>query len=762
MPRYAASTGAQTQKLTVPSTSLVGRERELAALRRWILDDGTRLLTLTGPPGVGKTRLATEVAANIAERFPEGVAFVDLAPIADTTLVAPTIAKAVGVEDVLERPLAGSLVAALAGTHALILLDNFEHVADAAPLVAEVVRSCPTTTLLVTSRVTLRLSEERIFRVEPLADAAAVRLFVDRARGASPDFSLTHDNETAVTDVCRRVDGLPLAIELAAARANVLSPRMMLERWEHGFALATSGARDLPPRQRTLRAAFDWSYDQLSADEQALFRRLSVFVGGFTLDAVEATCGGASDALTRLEGEPLELLSSLVDKSVVRAAQHADDRRFSLLVPVREYARERLTATGELGHASGLHAQFFVSLAQAGEASREGPAEAAWFARLESEHDNVRAALTWLLERGESRVALQLCGSLGRFWLSRHPREGRRWFNAALARDDLAAPSGARSQGLGFAAVFAFRRGEFASARALGEESLAQARETDDPLAVARALQTLATVTSPDRDAPTDRLLRDSLELFTQAGDQAGRAAILNALGEEARQRGELENAAAAYRESLTLARGVGDGTGIGAALHNLGQIALEQADIDAARALFAEATQVCRDLGDRNLMVSVVAAYGEVAAATGQASRAATLLGATDRQTEIVGVDLQPIDREPFDRSIERARSELGEARFSALWEEGRSLTLDEALSLAERVRPRRQNGGANATNELTPREVDVVRLVAEGSSNAEIAAALFVSEHTVHRHLANVRRKLGVSSRAAVAAYAAQRDLL
>jgi predicted ATPase/DNA-binding CsgD family transcriptional regulator len=740
----------------VPGTSLIGREHELVVLRRRILDDGTRLLTLTGPPGVGKTRLAIEVAANAAEAFADGVYLVDLAPLTDPDLVAQAIARATGVQDVPERPLLAALADALRDKRALIVLDNFEHLTDATPLVTELVQSCPTITLLVTSRETLRLSEEQILPVDPLGERDAVRLFVDRARGASPDFSLTPENAVAVGDVCRRLDGLPLAIELAAARANVLSARMMLALWERGFALSTSGARDLPPRQRTLRAAFDWSYDQLPAAEQALLRRLSVFAGGFTLDAVEATCVG----LPAPETEPLEILTSLVDKHLVRAAPDAgDERRFSLLVSIRDYARERLGAAGEVDDACSLHAAHFVSFAREGEPNREGPDEAAWFDRLETENDNLRAALAWLLGLDEKTPALELCASLGRFWLSRHVEEGRRWLGAALAEDDPRTPPRVRSQGVGFAAALALRQGDLASARALAEQSLAEARRTDDRLAVARALQTLGSIAGADRDERASGWLRDSLELYTEVGNQAGRASILNALGEEARQRGELETAAAAYSESLALARSVGDVEAIGTALHNLGQVALGRADVEHARDLFSEAMQVTRDLGDQHLSLAILAGLAEVAAATGPATRAATLLGAAERQAEVAGVRFEQLDREPFERSIERVRGELDEVRFAERWNEGASLTLDRAFSLAERTQP---GTGVRGTNELTEREIEIVRLVAEGLSNAEIATGLFVSEHTVHRHLANVRRKLGVSSRAAVVAYAAKHELI
>jgi predicted ATPase/DNA-binding CsgD family transcriptional regulator/Tfp pilus assembly protein PilF len=765
----------QTQEFAAPATRLIGRERELVVLRARLLDEGARLMTVTGPPGVGKTRLATEVAKAVAESFPDGVFFIDLAPLTDADLVESVIAAVIGVRDIPERSLIDSLATALAEKRVLLVLDNFEQVAAAAPVVADLLRSCPATVVLVTSRETLRVSAERIFPVSPLAVPAhdlslselrevdAVRLFVDRARAASPGFSLAAENAAEVADVCRRLDGLPLAIELTAARANVLSPRMMLERWDQGLALSMTGARDLPPRQRTLRTAFDWSYELLPADEQSLLRRLAVFVGGFTLSAVEAACRGVPDTLPQLEVDPLDALSSLVDRSLVRTgADASSDRRFSLLVPIREYLRGRLAEAGEEDAARLLQADFCVRLAEEVEPEVDRGPQAAGFDRLESEHGNLRTALRWLVLRGEPAAAVRLATSLFYFWEARYVEEGRQWLEAALARADASVSAGLRARGTRAAAVLANNQGDYARGRALAEESVACARRVRDELALARGLHTLGNAASSEGDDRAVDFYRESLKLFEKTGHRPGQAAILNGLGELARAGGRLEEATSLYRESLLLARESGDERILSVALHNLGHIALQQGDAEQADALFAEAMEVSRQLGDRPNRAACLVAQAQLIATTGPTSRAATLLGAADAQMEAAGVRLEPIDRESFERCVQAARADLGDARFEELWWNWRRLTLDEAVVAVERARQSGQTAAATAANGLTERELEVIRLVAEGLSNTEIGARLFVSEHTVHRHLANIRRKLKLSSRAAVAVHAARHGLL
>jgi predicted ATPase/DNA-binding CsgD family transcriptional regulator len=775
-PRYPKRTIARTHELAAPATPLIGRERELVVLRGRIIDEGAPLITVSGPPGVGKTRLATEVARVVGESFPDGVFFVDLAPLADADLVAPAIARVLGVRDVPERPLLDSLATALAEKRVLLVLDNFEHVSEAAPVVAELLRSCPAVAVLVTSRETMRLSAERIFPVAPLAVPAhdlslselrevdAVRLFIDRARAATPDFSLASENAAEVAEVCRRLDGLPLAIELTAAHANVISPGMMLERWEQGLALAMTGARDLPPRQRTLRAAFDWSYEQLPADEQSLLRRLAVFVGGFTLSAVEAACWGVADTLPRLELDPVDALSSLVRRHLVRTgADGSSDRRFVLLVPIREYLRGRLAAAGEEEAARFLQADFCIRFAEdVVEPEVDHTLQADDLNRLESELGNLRAALGWLLSQGEPAAAVRLATSLYYFWEARYVEEGRRWLETALEHAGASVSPDLRARANRAAATLAHEQGDYARARALAEESAACSRQAGDEFALGRALQTLAITASAEGDGRATGLYRESLELFERTGHRPGQAAILNGLGDLARAGGRPQEAISLYRASVSLARETGHVRMLSVALHNLGHIALQQGNLEEARALFTEAMDASRGLGDRQTRAICLVAHAQLIAATGPPSRAATLLGAGVAQMEAAGMRLEPIDREPLERRIRAVREALGGTRFEEFWDRGRSLTLDEALAAVERPRQKRRPAGAAAAAGLTQREVQVLRLVADGLSNQQIAATLYISEHTVHRHLANIRHKLKLSSRAALAVHAARHGLL
>src|SRR5919107_1508387 len=450
---------ARTNNLPAQPTPLVGRESELGEVRDLLRAEGLRLLTLTGPGGIGKTRLGLQVAAELLDEFEDGVFFVALDPITASALVASAIAEPLGVVEAWDQPLEEGLKDYLGGKELLLVLDNFEQVLGGAPLVGNLLAACPKLKVLATSRSGLRVYGEQEYPVPPLelprpgrlppidrlSQYEAVRLFIERAKAARPDFSVTDENAPAVAEICARLDGLPLAIELAAARVKLLTPGAMLERLGSRLKLLTGGARDLPERQRTLRGAIEWSHALLEEGEQVLFRRLAVSSGGRTLEALEAICDAEGD----LPVDAFEGVSSLLDKSLlVREEGPEEESRLVMLETIHEYAREKLRESGEAEGVSGLHAQYFLAFAEEAEAELEGPDQASWMERLEADHDNFRAALSWLLEAGEAESALRIGGALWLFWRSRgHLSEGRRWLSEGLSGGD-AAPAGVRARAM--------------------------------------------------------------------------------------------------------------------------------------------------------------------------------------------------------------------------------------------------------------------------------------------------------------------------
>ncbi len=475
-----------------------------------------RLLTLTGPGGVGKTRLALEAAAGLADTFPDGARFVSLAPITDPVLVAPMVAQALGVREAGDEPITERLAAFLRDKRLLLLLDNFEQVVEAAPLVTDLLAACPGLKGLVTSRVRLRLSGERDYPVPPLAvpapagprpfqyakGSAAVRLFSERAQAVRPEFALTPENASAVADICRGLDGLPLAIELAAARIKVLPPAALLARLEKRLPLLTGGGRDLPARQQTMRDAIAWSHDLLTPEEQALFRWLAVFVGGFTLEGAEAVVF-AGDAL---DLDVFEGVASLVDKSLLRQEVGPDEEpRFAMLETIREFGLERLAARGEEAAIQNAHAAYFLALVEQAESALLGPEQMAWLTWLDAAHDNLRAALDWCLA-SDAEAGLRLAGALSLFWQVRgYLLEGRRWLEALLAQ----APQRAalRAKALHAAGQLARHQADIASGISLCEESLAIYRELGDKRGGAYVLRTLGLLVSDGGDPERGRAL---------------------------------------------------------------------------------------------------------------------------------------------------------------------------------------------------------------------------------------------------------------
>jgi predicted ATPase/DNA-binding SARP family transcriptional activator len=602
--------------LPLPLDELVGRTREVAELRRLLAT--RRLVTLTGPAGVGKTRLALAVAAGGGERSGSAL-FVDLAPLRDPNLVLPSIARMLGVREEGSQSIGDAVAAHIGDSPLLLVLDNFEQVAGAAAAAADVLASCPKLAMLVTSRRRLRVRGEQEYPVQPLAvpgkseeaaaieklaDVPAVALFVLRAQAAWPDFELTVGNAEAVAAICRRLDGLPLAIELAAARAPVLAPAALLARLDRLLAMLTGGPQDAPVRQQTLRAAIGWSHDLLAPAEQTLFARLAVFAGGFTVQAAEAI-GRVRGEATLHPNSVLDLVSSLAEQSLLRrAAGTDDDPRFTMLETIREYALERLAASGDAAAVQARHAAFFLDLAEQAAPELTGADSAVWMNRLDAEHDNLRATLATLSQNGNPLGELRLAGALWRFWWLRgHLGEGRAHLERALEEGSFA-PGDVRANAWDGAGTLAAAQGDLDRAAAWHSEAL--------------------------------RLWRD-------AGDHAGMVRALTNLGLAADEQGDPRRATALLQEALVLARETADRRGIAVVLANLGQVALTLEDHERAAPCFAESAAIFRELGDRRDEAAILANLGVLALLLGDFGRAATcheealalLRGLGDRQGE-------------------------------------------------------------------------------------------------------------------------------
>jgi predicted ATPase/class 3 adenylate cyclase len=727
------SLDVQPNNLPVQLTSFIGRERQKGEVRRLL--SASRCLTLTGSGGAGKTRLALQVAAEALEEFPDGVWLVELAVLSDPTLVPQAVASALGVTEQPSRSMMDTLREGVRDKSMLVLLDNCEHVVAAcAHLTIAVLKACPNLRILATSREALGVTGEITWRVPPLSlpdpqnlppldrfkKYEAVRLFTDRAVASAPQFAVTRSTAPAVAKICHRLDGIPLAIELAAARVKVLAVEQIAARLDDRFRLLTGGGRAAVLRQQTLRAAMDWSFDLLSEAERLLLRRLSVFAGGWTLEAAEAVCSrNGVDA-----SDILDLLTQLVDKSLVIAETRGGEARHRLLETVRQYGRERLVEAKEEADIRRLHRDWYLDLAEGDKPRRSGQEHMRWLERLETEHDNLRAALEWSLGSGDPQAALRLAAAAFRLWWRGHFDEGRHWLEVSLAVNDKS-PSLLRAKALvalgdilreqgeyrraaevcgeslrlyrewgderGIADVLeglgrlAWRRSDYQRATAFFEESLALNRKLGRESQVARSFNALGNVAHAQGDYQRAAAFqRESVALHRALNDEWDLAVSLDSLGNAEWRRGDDHRAMVFLEESLVLFRKLAFKRGIAVALLSIGAVALSRGHYERAKESFEESLALRRELGDRRGVASVLDKFGDLAQSLDRRERAAQLFGAAEAIREGIGAPLGPSGRADRERGLAAVRAGLGDAAFAAAWAAGRAMTLEQAAEYA------------------------------------------------------------------------------
>ncbi len=848
--------------LPTPLTPLLGRQQEAATVGHLIRRPGVRLITLSGPGGVGKTRLGLQIVSELTAEFADGVAFVSLAPIRDPALVLPTIAQALGMQDAGNQQPLARLQAYLYDKQLLLFLDNVEQVAAAAPQVAELLVTCARLTVLVASRAILHISGEHEYPVAPLAlpdlkqlpDVAtlaqipAVALFVERAQAVTPAFQLDAENAAAVAAICVHLDGLPLAIELAAARSKLLPPQAILARLTAApgsrLQLLRGGPLDLPARQQTLRDTIAWSYSLLTPPEQLLFRRLAVFVGGFTFETAELLLAAATEEATQSTSLPalsppvtLDGLAQLLDQSLLipmpaSADQSAGQPRYTLLETIREYGLEQLTLSGELAAIQQAHAACYLALAIEAEPHLAGPDQGIWLARLEAEHDNLRAALAWALARGDGAWALHLSSSLWWFWYRRsHWHEGRHWLEQALALSPAEALAGNpgespdaqeplrwRAKALNGAGLMAFYQGDYSQATTLSGASIAIFRQLGDKRGIAGALHGLALVArAGDNHAAVRAIYRESLALYREVGDRSQTTYTLFYFGVAHWLEGDYAGAEPLFQESLTIARELNDRKAIAFGLFGIGQVALGRNDYAAAQTYLEETLldniilgdqrsiarahyglgdaaagagdyaaayvhyhqclTLGQALGDRYFMIWCLEGVARVATAYTQPLRAVQLLAAGATLRDTLGISQPPFRRATYAHILATLRSQLDETAFATAWAAGQVMGIDQAVQYAlaqpapvEAIAAPPQvpaplsppsHNGAKPPDSLTSRELDVLRLIATGITDAQVAATLILSPRTVNAHLRSIYSKLGITSRSAATRYAIDQGL-
>lgn len=793
----------------------------------------TQLLTLAGAGGCGKTRLALQLArdASSTAAFTDGVWWVELADLTDPVLLPQQIASALGIVEQVGRPLIDTLLDFLQPKELLLMLDNCEHLVTAcAHLVERLLSPCPMLCILATSREALNIPGELVWLVpslplprssslpslEELVQYGAVQLFIERATAALPSFTLTSENTRTVLQICRRLDGIPLATELAAARVNVLSVEQIAVRLDDAYHLLTGGRRTALPRHQTLRATMDWSYSLLSEQERILFRRLSIFAGGFTLEAAEAIC--SDEAITA--GEILDVLARLVDKSLVVVEEREGERRYRLLETIRQYSQERLWEAGEVARLQERHWTWYTGLVEQAGLDLIGPQQVAWFNRFEREHDNLRAALRNLLERGEAEIAVHTCaGALWHFWLYRgYLTEGRTILERILSQ--YPKQTTARAWLLLNAGVLARYQEDLTGATTLLEESLVLSRTLADQQLIAYILNALGEIRYSRGDYKQATMIyEESLQLLRALGDTgvlplalAGLGQILRALGEYERaivlceeslliarvlgspdriagslsdlalavlEQGNDERARTLCEESLATWQQLGNKSGCARTLSILGRLALQQDDVEQATRCYHESLLLRQEAAEKEGVAAAFEGLARVATLQGNIRRAVHLFAAAEALRRTMGTPLPPIERALYERAVASARAELDETAFAQAWAEGQVMTLSQAMATALEVReqytlpqapptvpasPTLSQAGTSRTSHfgLTVRESQVLQLVSLGLTDAQIAEQLVISPRTAEAHVRSLLSKLGVSSRTAATRFAIAHQLV
>ncbi len=754
--------------MPVPRTSFVGREREVGLVQALLGRSDVRLITLTGPGGVGKTRTAIRAVSSA----PHSTQFVDLADVQQPALVLPTIAAALGVR-ADGRPVLDILRAVLRDGDYLLVLDNFEQVLPAASTLADLLDTCPTVKLLVTSRAVLGIPGEYVVDIRPFqlpslrspgADTDAVdfdacRLFVDRVQALDPEFALTSANARTIVSICQRLDGLPLAIELAASWVSVLSPSALLAQLENRLALPSGGSLGAPQRQRSLRDTIAWSYGLLSAPSQALFRRIAVFHGGCSLDAVMEICGDGSL-------EVLQELRALVANSLVRRTDDpAGDSRYTLLETVREFGVEALDQSDEASITRQRHAAYFLALAERAEAKQNTGEREAWLDRLESEQGNLHSALEWALEQEDAEIALGLCGSLLPFWQFRfYSSLGRDWVRRALALDqDVSAP--VLRKAVYCAGTLAYMHGELVEAEDFFADALVRYQEADDPGMIGRVEVALGRLAWDEGDLDTAHRWFESAKLrFERCGDEVGLAHALHGLGLVAYKEGDYPQAETFLRDALRMWQSLGFSWELARCIPgHLADVARAAGNLTEAMILYQECLALNWDGQDLENVSWSLAGLALIAATDGHMDQAVRLMGLADRFEELTGAPLTPHIRRDHDHAVCMLMDSVGVERFATIQASVRNARLEVEIEAALALTRRETSTNAPALSDLglTQREREVLQMMASGKANQDIADVLFVSLGTVKVHVTHILAKLGVKSRAAATDYAHRHDL-
>lgn len=763
-------------------TLFVGREDEIASLRDLLQRDHVRLITLTGPGGVGKTRLSLRLAEQLAPLFTDGAVFVPLAAVRDERLVGSAMVSALDVRGNEDKSPEERLVAHLRGREVLLVLDNFEHILGAGPLLTNLLTQCPQVTIIVSSRSPLRLSGERIVVVPPLklpeaaysprgervlpalADLArveAVQLFLDRAEAAVSDFALTAQNAHAISAICERTNGLPLAIELAAARTSLLSPGALLERLDRQLPVLTSGPRDQPVRLQSMRGAIAWSYDLLDASEQAAFRALSVCVGSWSMTTADALLAAGTAT------SPLDVVQRLIDQAVVAPVTGTTDApRFSMLETIREFGLEQLAAAGEEGCARAAHAAYFLRLGEWAGSELAGPKQLEFKAILETEMANIRAALDWFAVTVDAESALRLVGAIG-WLLSTAPflQEAQERFAAILHMPGVDDFPAALLVALISAGDVADWLGDNALATALYERALVLCRQLDDEPRIASTLRGLGSLALDRGEFDLAfELLREGRDVAQGCGQEWEVAATSNLIALVRAIQGDVSTALELYETAARIWRALGDRGHVTSALGSAAWSAMLAREIGRAAVDYAEALENARGDDDAWYIAWCVLGAGGIQAARGYAQEGTTLLACGSQARAALGMPLRPHVQAGFDQIEDALRKRLGNDAFSAAWQAGLALPLAAAADRAQAIfaETARDGGATDFPFGLTRREIDVLRLLADGHQDKEIATMLYIGYRTASSHVAAIMAKLGVDSRTAAVARAIRLGLV